>query len=52
MNETESNKVDEFRQFKSQIRGSREYLIVGVDIAKRKHHGFLGMPTARRSSKG
>ena len=52
MNAAQTTRVDEFRQFKSQIRGSREYLIVGLDIAKRKHHGFLGMPTARRSSKG
>jgi transposase len=52
MNETESNKVDEFRQFKSQIRGSREYLIVGLDIAKRKHHGFLGDANGKTILKG
>ena len=52
MNETESNKVDEFRQFKSQIRGSREYLIVGLDIAKRKHHGFFGDANGQTILKG
>jgi hypothetical protein len=36
MNESEVSRVDEFRQFKRQVRGSNQYLIVGLDIAKRK----------------
>ena len=52
MNETQSNRVDEFRQLKSQIRGAREYLIVGLDIAKRKHHGFLGDANGKTILKG
>jgi transposase len=42
MNKNDTNRVDAFRQFKRQIRGSKEYLIVGLDIAKRKHHAFFG----------
>jgi len=52
MNEIESNSIDRFRQFKKEIRGSKEHLIVGLDIAKRKHHGFLGDANGRTLLKG
>jgi transposase len=52
MNEIESNSIDRFRQFKKGIRGSKEHLIVGLDIAKRKHHGFLGDANGRTLLKG
>lgn len=42
MNETELNRVKEFRQLKKQIQGSETYLIVGIDVAKERHHAFLG----------
>ncbi|HEY3276375.1 MAG TPA: transposase [Syntrophorhabdaceae bacterium] len=42
MNTHEDNRLKEFRQLKSLIRGSKEYLVVGIDIAKEKHHAFLG----------
>jgi transposase len=32
----------QFCQFRSLIRGSREHLIVGIDVAKDKHHAFFG----------
>jgi transposase len=35
----------EFCQFKSEIRASKEHLIIGIDIAKDNHHAFFG--TAR-----
>lgn len=35
-------RVEWFRRFKKEIRGSEDYLIVGVDIAKDKHHAFMG----------
>lgn len=35
----------QFCQFRQKIRSSRTYLIVGIDIAKDKHHAFFG--TAR-----
>jgi hypothetical protein len=34
MNASERNRVDAFRQFKKQIRGSTEDLVVGLDISK------------------
>jgi len=39
------NDVDrfiQFSQFRKQIRGSLTHLIVGIDIAKDKHHAFFG----------
>jgi transposase len=42
MDTNEDSRLAEFRQLKSLIRGSTEYLVVGIDIAKEKHRAFLG----------
>lgn len=47
MNEVEDIRLEEFRQLKKEIRGSREYLIVGIDVAKEKHHAFFGTATGK-----
>ncbi|MFA4910379.1 MAG: IS110 family transposase [Desulfobacteria bacterium] len=47
MNETDSIRLEEFRQLKKEIRGSKEYLIVGIDVAKEKHHAFFGTATGK-----
>lgn len=52
MNAVETTRVDEFRQFKRHIRGSKDYLVVGLDIAKRKHHAFFGDANGRTLLKG
>ena len=52
MNENERNRVDAFRQFKKQIRGSSEDLVVGLDIGKRKHHAFFGNANGKTVLKG
>jgi len=52
MNNVDAIRLEEFRQFKKEIRGSTEYLIVGIDVAKEKHHAFLGRPRARRCCGG
>ena len=36
---------EQFCQIKSDIRGSSEYLVVGIDVAKDKHHAFMGTVT-------
>jgi transposase len=36
------SRFEQFCQFRSLIRGSKEHLIVGIDIAKDKHHAFFG----------
>lgn len=45
MNEVDAIRLDQFRQLKKEIRGSEEHMIVGIDVAKDKHHAFFG--TAR-----
>jgi hypothetical protein len=47
MNEVEDTRLKEFRQFKKEIRGSKDHLIVGIDIAKEKHHAFFGTATGK-----
>ena len=47
MNEVDDIRLGEFRQLKKEIRGSREYLIVGIDVAKEKHHAFFGTATGK-----
>jgi len=45
MNEVESSRLKQFRQLRKEIRGSKDHLIVGIDVAKDNHKGFFG--TAR-----
>jgi transposase len=47
MNVKENNRVKEFRQLKKEVRGSEEYLAVGIDIAKDKHYAFFGTATGK-----
>ncbi|HMK66183.1 MAG TPA: IS110 family transposase [Thermodesulfobacteriota bacterium] len=42
MNEVDHTRLKEFRQLKKEIRGSKEFLIVGIDVAKEKHYAFFG----------
>jgi transposase len=44
-------RIDAFRQLKSQVRGSEMYLLVGIDVAKDRHHAFFGTPNGRTISK-
>ena len=47
MDVEESNRLEAFRQLRKEIRGSEEHLIVGIDIAKDKHHAFFGTATGK-----
>ena len=47
MDEENRNRLEEFRQLRQEIRHSEEYLIVGIDIAKDRHHAFFGTPTGK-----
>ncbi len=47
MKQKDDSRLKEFRQLKREIRGSREYLVIGIDIAKERHHAFFGMPTGK-----
>jgi transposase len=39
-----ATRLNWFRQFKERVRASKRTLIVGVDIAKDRHHSFFGTP--------
>jgi len=42
MDQTYRNRLEQFRQLRNEIRHSEQYLIVGIDIAKERHHAFFG----------
>ena len=42
MNPEDGTRLEEFRQFRKEVRGSGEYLLVGIDIGKEKHYAFFG----------
>ncbi len=42
MNQTDGSRLEDFRQFRKTIRGSKDYLLVGIDVAKEKHYAFFG----------
>lgn len=42
MNNEDVIRREQYCQIVSEIRGSHEYLIVGIDVAKDKHHAFMG----------
>jgi hypothetical protein len=47
MNISEDSRLEEFRQLRNTVRGSMEHLIIGIDIAKEKHHAFVGTATGK-----
>jgi transposase len=47
MNKVESIRLEQFRQLTKDIRGSKDYLIVGIDVAKDKHNAFFGTATGK-----
>jgi len=47
MNEADRTRLEEFRQFRKGVRGSAEYLLVGIDVAKDKHYAFFGTATGK-----
>ena len=51
MNNVDSIRLDQFRQIRKEIRGSKDYLIVGIDVAKNKHYAFFGTATGEALQK-
>ena len=47
MNNVDSIRLEQFRQIRKEIRGSREYLIIGIDVAKDNHYAFFGTATGK-----
>lgn len=52
MNTVNDIRLQKFCQFKNEIRGSTEYLVVGLDIAKEKHNAFFGTATGTALYRG
>lgn len=44
--------LQEFRQVKKEIRGSDQYLVVGIDVAKERHNAFFGTANGKTLHKG
>ncbi len=44
--EREVIRLEQFRQLRKEIRGSEDYLVVGIDVAKDKHDAYMGTPAA------
>jgi transposase len=42
MDKNDDNRLQMFRQMTREIRGSEEYLLVGIDVAKDRHDAFFG----------
>ena len=42
MEQNEDSRLTQFRQLKNEIRESRDYLVVGIDVAKERHYAFFG----------
>ena len=47
MSEKNYTRLQEFRQLQKEIRGSDEYLVVGIDVAKERHSAFFGTATGK-----
>ena len=42
MNTNEVTRYQQFRQFRSEVKKSIDYLVIGIDVAKDKHYAFFG----------
>jgi len=47
MNNVDSIRLEQFRQIRKEIRGCKDYLVVGIDVAKNKHYAFFGTATGK-----
>jgi transposase len=47
MNNEEITRLEEYCQLRKKIRGSKEYLIIGIDVGKDKHYAFMGTATGK-----
>ena len=39
--EREEKRLEQFRQLRKEIRGSQDYLVVGIDISKDAHNALM-----------
>lgn len=48
---TEQNRLQQFKELRSRIRGSDDILVIGIDVAKDRHHAFFGTSNGRSLKK-
>jgi transposase len=48
----ENKRLEMFRTLRSEIRGSKDYLVVGIDVAKDKHYALYGTATGEVLRRG
>ena len=41
------DRLNQFREIRYSVRGSGNYLLVGIDVAKNNHHAFFGTPNGK-----
>lgn len=47
MNSCKITRWEQFCQIQREITGSDQYLVVGLDVAKDKHHAFMGTASGK-----
>jgi transposase len=47
MNNVDNIRLKQYRQMKKDVRGSSEYLVFGIDVAKSKYYAFFGTATGK-----
>ena len=47
MNKNKTTRHEQFCQIQQEITGSDQYLVVGIDVAKDKHHAFMGTASGK-----
>jgi transposase len=47
MNSRKITRHEQFCQIQGEITGSDQYLVVGIDVAKDKHHAFMGTASGK-----
>ena len=50
--QSENIRLEKFRKLKKEVRGSAQYLLIGIDVAKEKHIAFFGTATGKTLVKG
>ncbi len=43
----DKNRLSVFKNIRSSVRGSENFLVVGIDVAKNSHHAFFGTPNGK-----
>lgn len=52
MKHHDGSRLAEFCQFRKEIRGSTDYLVIGLDVGKERHNAFFGTATGKTLHKG